>query len=819
MINLILFFFQLLIKNSLNYLNESNFTNMSYIDDFLDNLSNFSLDLPFPEKSLKNIENKNYCIKYNRTLSICLQCESGYTLLNGECVCFDRNCKRCQSSLYGACTECQPGYALSIDNTCRCNIPHCLLCDDDICNVCEKGYSLSESNTSCEFNLLYKTNGFCNDTNCDICTNILNGSCIKCKDGFNLENGTCIRNPSLGNYFKGNILCPTNYISAGKGCNKFCLGAYCDNNNPFYMTCENKCLYCKHGVLFENINCNMNEFCFDEKCTKCRTDEIGMCDRCEIGYRLLFGRCEEKCDDVNCLNCDYTYDGSCNWCKNGYALIDGKCFIKKEGYSNDELYQLYEEGIKEIAEEYNISYLGKGSFEFFYDNTSFLLEYSKLIDSFHFDKFKELCKIENCNACLLNNSEYCVTCLNTYTPVNGRCIKCNISKCSLCLEENICNRCEGKYVLINNQCINNYGTIPFCLKYSNNLCSQCEDNYILKDGFCNLDNIYSQNTSYEKLSCSDDSVRNEICIENYYFKNNNCTACYDPKCFFCYDEIGCIICEKGYNLIDGRCLKKAEFNETVENCVSYDYDGKCIGCDTFCVLKEEKCNCKIISNIIIYLLIGVMAIIIATIILIIFKQRLSVRKIEKISEYNMKLIEENKISEQEMELLQENDKKLKKCVYCKNEIALYKLSCGCIFCKDDFRDIFEGLNNSDIMNNSINITNSKNNNNNKINYINNGNIAFKKNREKNKFSDKFTNDNLLNSSSMSKIKKGKCPCCHLDFDDYKQITYQCDICFDITSKIFHFKCGCALSVCKICFNKIIVTKKCPGCRKNILDIK
>ena len=51
-----------------------------------------------------------------------------------------------------------------------------------------------------------------------------------------------------------------------------------------------------------------------------------------------------------------------------------------------------------------------------------------------------------------------------------------------------------------------------------------------------------------------------------------------------------------------------------------------------CVLKEEKCNCKIISNIIIYLLIGVMAIIIAAIILIIFKQRLSVRKIEKISE-------------------------------------------------------------------------------------------------------------------------------------------------------------------------------------------
>ena len=80
------------------------------------------------------------------------------------------------------------------------------------------------------------------------------------------------------------------------------------------------------------------------------------------------------------------------------------------------------------------------------------------------------------------------------------------------------------------------------------------------------------------------------------------------------------------------------------------------------------------------------------------------------------------------------------------------------------------------------------------------------------------NDNILNNSSSGKIKNGKCPYCHNDFDGVNQIAQQCDICFDITSKIFHFKCGCALSVCKICFNKIIVGKKCPGCRKNILDI-
>ena len=49
---------------------------------------------------------------------------------------------------------------------------------------------------------------------------------------YNLENGNCTINPSMGKYFKGNILCPEDYISAGKGCNKLCLGVACTPGNP-----------------------------------------------------------------------------------------------------------------------------------------------------------------------------------------------------------------------------------------------------------------------------------------------------------------------------------------------------------------------------------------------------------------------------------------------------------------------------------------------------------------------------------------------------------------------------------------------------------
>ena len=780
--------------------------NLSYIGKFIEQLSNFSMNLSKPEKTSLIINNKtNYCNKYNNNLEICEECLENYTLINGECVCYDRNCKKCLSSLYGACIECYEGYALSSDNTCRCNIPHCLLCEDNVCNVCEKGYFLSDSKTSCDFNLFYKINGFCNDYNCDICTTNNIGSCIKCKDGFNLVNGSCFINPSLKNYYSGNILCSKEYISTGKVCNKACLGANCEGNNPFYMNCENKCIYCVQGILYEHLNCNMQEYCFDEKCTRCRTDEKGMCDRCEIGYRLIFGACEEKCKDDNCLNCDYTTDGSCNWCKKGYVLIKGKCYIKIEGYTYNELYEIYENGIKEYSKRFDIFYLGKGNFEIINENKPILLDYSNITKNLYFNKFNEICQIKNCKSCLLNNSNYCINCLDNYKPVNGKCIKCNILKCSLCLTENICSLCEENYVLINNQCIKNYGEIPFCLKYVNNRCIQCEDNYILNDEKCNLNSIYTQNTSYEKLSCTDDDVRSKVCFYKYFYKNNNCSSCYDPKCFFCYNGVGCIICDNEYNLIDGRCLKQTIFNETIENCISYDYDGRCIGCDAFCILRKDKCNCKLIGSIIIYLLIGIMAIIIAIIILIIFKQRISVRKIEKLNENNIKLIERFKITEQELTLLQEKDKRLKKCKYCNTEIALFKLSCGCLFCKDDFKDITEGLSSTEIINNSINNCGDKN-----------INVIITKNKEKTKWKEKFNTNN--NNSSLSKIIKGTCPCCQQDFSNYIQIAQQCDICFDITSKIFHFKCGCALRVCKICFNKIIISKKCPGCRKNIIEI-
>ena len=176
-------------------------------------------------------------------------------------------------------------------------------------------------------------------------------------------------------------------------------------------------------------------------------------------------------------------------------------------------------------------------------------------------------------------------------------------------------------------------------------------------------------------------------------------------------------------------------------------------------------------------------------------QRDSLPQHEELIENDLQLIEDNKITQQELQLLQEKDKNLKKCFYCKIETALYRLSCGCLLCKDDFKELMEKLNESEI-NLDTEISN---------------NIIIKKKPKNN-----ARGLDILENSSSTKINKRRCPCCLKFFEAHKQIAQQCEICFETTTKIFHFKCGCALSVCKNCFNKIIVNRKCPGCRKNIL---
>ena len=119
-------------------------------------------------------------------------------------------------------------------------------------------------------------------------------------------------------------------------------------------------------------------------------------------------------------------------------------------------------------------------------------------------------------------------------------------------------------------------------------------------------------------------------------------------------------------------------------------------------------------------------------------------------------------------------------------MAFYQLDCKCKLCLEHGKDL------------NINI------------------IKLEKDNKENKenINNKEINNNNNNDENINN-KKDICPVCKKEIINGKQIAFTCDICFEVTSKLFHFLCGCAMEVCKMCYNKIIETKICPGCRKNI----
>ena len=92
-------------------------------------LISFVFFLYFSSQQSCSIQN---CAQCNSDNASCTQCKEGYTLLNGECPCNDRNCLICSSSFYGGCTQCKANFFLDKSTgTCQSKIEHCLYYTDN----------------------------------------------------------------------------------------------------------------------------------------------------------------------------------------------------------------------------------------------------------------------------------------------------------------------------------------------------------------------------------------------------------------------------------------------------------------------------------------------------------------------------------------------------------------------------------------------------------------------------------------------------------------------------------------------------------------
>lgn len=64
----------------------------------------------------------------------------------------------------------------------------------------------------------------------------------------------------------------------------------------------------------------------------------------------------------------------------------------------------------------------------------------------------------------------------------------------------------------------------------------------------------------------------------------------------------------------------------------------------------------------------------------------------------------------------------------------------------------------------------------------------------------------------------RCPVCDRNFDNVKTIMHECGICMEVKEKANRFDCGCKFEICDQCAKKILISKTCPGCRKEITNI-
>ena len=428
---------------------------------------------------------------------------------------------------------------------------------------------------------------------------------------------------------------------------------------------------------------------------------------------------------------------------------------------------------------------------------------------------------------------YCTQCNENYTLIDGKCYKCNVTNCQICTypnEKNIskCLQCKENYRLINDfTCQKSNNKIRHCITADYSKCMKCENNYNLINQKCIFDPKITDCLSYECMSCFNEQKRSQICEDGrqYSEKIKKCNDCNDQNCRICFDRIGCIVCNEGLTLIEGKCLNSTYFANTIDGCALYDSKGNCLTCEEKCTLQDNECYCQSVTVTIIIILFCVIVVILIIFFVVFLRKKNQIREFHERQEANFKregielqLLENAKLKDDIIDDILQKDSQLRKCSKCKNELAIIQLDCGCLLCKEDSKNLnFPSLKERCTINNNSDNLESYD--------IEKIGIPEKKFGENDLINENKKKSTVINTSSKqylsfdlnNKNKSPTCPVCYKQFNSSQQIAFQCEICFDITSKLFNFNCGCALAVCKTCFNKIIKTKKCPGCRKDIIS--
>ena len=217
-----------------------------------------------------------FCRVYNLTTFTCLECVAGYTL-NANSRCLPRYCSSVDGQ--GNCVSCLANYKL-VSSMCVVEISNCQSYNptSGLCYTCSPGYTISSDGSSC----------FVIDQYCSSMAST--GVCLACVNGYYVRQGRCYSLP---------VGC------ASMGSNGFCISCLSQ-----YQLINNVCLI----PISQCVSYN---------------SDSGLCVSCAAGYALSNGGRNCIIYDQYCASTNA--NGQCNYCINGYYLTQGRCYFIPAG--------------------------------------------------------------------------------------------------------------------------------------------------------------------------------------------------------------------------------------------------------------------------------------------------------------------------------------------------------------------------------------------------------------------------------------------------------------------------------------------------------
>lgn len=576
----------------------------------------------------------------------CLNCNSGYYNYYGVCKptcpdgsyliasenscinCADKNCSSCSTS--EDCISCKSNYYLSnnicvsdscppsttlvssnpnICANCAINCEVCSTSDPNNCISCEESsylisYPEAPTVSSCISNCPFgyyenQTNKRCEkcSSNCKTCIN--NDFCEACYSNFylitnQLDGKThCDSICPLGQYPTTNGTCN----SCSDNCSKCTNINICNVCNSDYALFKGTCVSsCEDGYVMQNVSSSQNNktcVACNSTCATC-SEEPNHCDSClDSSLSVSYGACVTNCplntvsiqgkcvncsDSTNCLVCSSQDTSKCNQCSNNTVLRNDKtCNTTCE----DGFHKVLRTDGYYYCEQCNVT------------------------------ECKTCSSSDTCSECnptffLVNNSSCSTTCPSNFVPVNGdnkHCVKCETNE--------YCDKCDTQNKSHCTSCIEGYKYDPSTFSCVESCPTKTYVKTISEDPLVQNCTSCSSNCT----QCSDSNIC-DVCENNYYKKNNECTnTCgegYYPStdianpnikycnscssdCNSCINSETCTQCKANFYLSKGQCVSScppgsviSSSNDSCINCKQPAACNSCSNVDGSCL--PNHCN-------------------------------------------------------------------------------------------------------------------------------------------------------------------------------------------------------------------------------------